>query len=127
MNDNVMAHQKVICCITEPCPEVLDSDLLSCDTLFQLSEVPNTSRLRTISGTGNALTAPDARPPWWARNSSLGRMTSFATNVALLHSSVESSTAALFSLCNNVVHWSAERKPDKRYYSYLVIQVTFQE
>lgn len=95
--------------------------------LFQLSEVPNTFHLRSVSGMGNALTVQNALSPWWARNSSLSRMTSFAANVALLCSSEERCAAALFSLYNNVVHCSAVRKPYKRYYSYLVIQVTFHQ
>lgn len=97
MNDKLITHQKVIYCISEPWPEMLDSDFFF-HTLFQLSEVLNTSHLRSVSGTGNAFPAQNALSPWWAGNSSLGRMTSFATNVALPHSSVESCTAALFSL-----------------------------
>lgn len=126
MNDNLITYQKTICCVSELCPEILDSHLLS-HNLFQLSEVPNLSHLKSASGMGSALNVQNALSRWWARDSSLGRMMSFVMSVALLYSSVESSTAALFSLCNDVLHYSAVRKPYKRYNSYLVIQVTFQQ
>lgn len=109
MNDNLITHQKTICCISEPCPEILDSHLLS-HNLFQLLEVPNLSPLKSASGMGNALTVQNALSRWWAKDSSLGRMMSFVMNVALLHRSVESCTAALFSLCNHVLHYSTVRK-----------------
>ena len=95
--------------------------------LFQLSEVPNLSHLKSGSGMGNVLTVWNARSHWWAKDSWLGRMKSFVMNVALLHRSVESCTAALFLLCSDVLHYSAVRKSSKRYNSYLVIQVTFQQ
>lgn len=122
-NDNLITHQKAICSISEPRP---DSHLLS-HNFFQLLEVPDLSHLKSASGTGNALTVQSALSHWWARDSSPGGMMSFVMNVPLLHNSVESCTAAVFSLCNDVLHYSAVRKPYKRHNSYLVIQVAFQQ
>lgn len=106
-------------------PEILDSHLLS-HNFFQLLEVPNSSHLKSASGMGNALTAQNAPSHWWAEDSSLGRMVSFVMNVALLHSSVEICTAALFLFCNHVLHYCTVRKSSKRCKNYSVIQVTSQ-